>query len=151
MADVTVRPPCAADEGDWRRLWDGFQAHFGGAVPADVSARTWQLLLDDTAPIYGLLAEAGGVPCGIAHYSFTPFSWTASPVCFLQDLYVDETARGSGAGRALVEGVYAAAAAAGAANVFWLADAEDEPLKRFYGRIAVETPFVRFMQKPWDW
>lgn len=151
MADVIVRPPRAADEAGWQLLWRGFQTHFGGTVPAEVSARTWHLLLDDAAPLHALLAEAEGAPCGMVHYSFTPFSWTASPVCFLQDLYVDEAARGSGAGRALVEGIYVAAAAAGAANVFWLVDAEDEPLKRFYGRIAVETPYVRFMQKPWDW
>jgi GNAT superfamily N-acetyltransferase len=151
MADVIVRPAEAADEAAWRRLWCGFQAHFGGAVPGGVSTRTWQMLLDSASPLHGLLAEAGGPVCGLVHYSFTPFAWTASPVCFLQDLYVDETARGSGAGRALVEGVYEAAAAAGAANVFWLVDPADEPLKLFYARLAVETPFVRFMQKPWEW
>lgn len=151
MADVTVRPPCAADETAWWRLWSGFQAHFGGNVPDAISTRTWQLVLDGNSPLHGLLAEAGGSVYGMVHYSFTPFAWTASPVCFLQDLYVAEAARGTGAGRALVEGVYEAAAAAGAANVFWLADPADEPLKLFYSRLAIETPFVRFMQKPWDW
>jgi GNAT superfamily N-acetyltransferase len=151
VADVIVRPPEASDEQDWRALWQGFQTHFGGAIPAQASAQTWRLLLDESAPLNGLLAIAGGRACGLAHYSFTPFAWTATPVCFLQDLYVDESARGLGAGRALVQGVYDVAQAAGAANVFWLADAADERLLRFYRAIALETPYVRFMQKPWEW
>lgn len=151
MADVTVRPPTPGDEVDWRRLWACFQAHFGGTVPDDVTRRTWSKLLAADEAIYALVATSRGKVCGIVHYSLTPFAWTASPVCFLQDLYVDPEARGSGAGRALVEGVYAAAELSGAANVFWLAALDDEPLMTFYRRIAVETPFVRFMQKPWQW
>ncbi len=151
MADVIVRPPEASDEQDWRALWQGFQTHFGGAIPAQASAQTWRLLLDQSAPLHSLLAIAGGRACGLVHYSFTPFAWTATPVCFLQDLYVDESARGLGAGRALVQGVYDAAQAAGAANVFWLADVKDNRLLQFYRTIALETPYVRFMQKPWAW
>ena len=151
MADVIVRPLAAADEASWRALWQGFQHHFGGVVPRDVTGRTWGKILDPAEALNGLLAILDNRACGMVHFSYTPFAWTASPVCFLQDLYVDETARGSGAGRALVEGVYEAAKATGAANVFWLADAHDERLKDFYRSVAIETPFVRFMQKPWDW
>lgn len=151
MADVIVRALEAADQQVWRSLWQGFQTHFGGAVPPEVTGKTWDTLLDSVEPLNGLVAIKAGRPCGIVHFSFTPFAWTASPVCFLQDLYVDESARGSGAGRALVQGVYEAAQARGAANVFWLADAADERLLQFYRGIAVETPFVRFMQKPWAW
>ena len=151
MADVIVRPLEASDESAWRALWQGFQQHFSGAVPPAVSRQAWDMLLDPAQPLHGLIAARKDDPCGLVHYSFTPFAWTASPVCFLQDLYVDDAVRGSGAGRALVRAVYEAAEAAGASNVFWLSDAHDERLKAFYRSVAVETPFVRFMQKPWAW
>lgn len=148
---MIVRPLQADDEQPWLALWQGFQDHFAGAVPPAVSRQTWGVLLDASQPLHGLLAIADGQACGLVHYSFTPFAWTASPVCFLQDLFVDETARGSGVGRALAQGVYAAAQAGGAANVFWLANAANERLLQFYRGIALETPFVRFIQKPWAW
>ena len=151
MADVGVRALGPADKAAWRGLWGGYQQHFGGCVPEDVCDRTWAQLLDETVPLHGLLAEVNAKPCGLVHYSITPFAWTASPVCFLQDLFVEEGGRGSGAGRALVQAVYQRAEAAGASNVFWLADMADERLCRFYATIAVQTPYVRFMQKPWNW
>ena len=69
---------------------------------------------------HGLLAVAGGVPVGLAHYIFHRHGWQIEDVCYLQDLYVAPEARGTGAGRALIEAVYAAADAAGRPNVYWL-------------------------------
>ena len=48
------------------------------------------------------------------------------PLCYLQDLFTVEAARGKGVGRALIEGVYAAGETAGLAARL-LADARDQP------------------------
>ena len=40
--------------------------------------------------------------------------------CYLEDLFVSSDARGSGAGRALIQAVYRAADAANADQVYWL-------------------------------
>ncbi len=140
-----------ADRPAWDALWAGYQQHFNGCVPADVSERSWGMMVDPASGLECLVAQADGAPCGFVHYSFTQFAWTAGPLCFLQDLYVNQAARGHGAGRALVEAVYEAATHVGAANVFWLGNVHDDNLKAFYRQIAVETPYVRFMQKPWAW
>ena len=49
---------------------------------------------------------------GIVHYLFHPVTWSIAPRCYLEDLFVSPDARGSGAGRALIEAVYRAADAA---------------------------------------
>ncbi|MEO0360551.1 MAG: GNAT family N-acetyltransferase, partial [Pseudomonadota bacterium] len=61
-----------------------------------------------------------------------------------QDLYVDETVRGTGAGRALIEAVYAAADAAGAPSVYWLTQDFNHTARQLYDRIATVTPFIRY-------
>ena len=61
-----------------------------------------------------LVAERDGQLVGLAHYLFHRHCWRIEDVCYLQDLYVDPEARGTGLGRALIEAVYARADAAGA-------------------------------------
>ena len=65
-------------------------------------------------------------------------------VCYLQDLYTDPSVRGTGAGRALIEGVYAAAEAAGAPTVYWLTQDFNATARRLYDRVATLTPFIKY-------
>jgi GNAT superfamily N-acetyltransferase len=146
-----VRPVAAADRDGWLELWAGYQAHFGGRVPEEASAATFRLFLEPESALSCLVAERARILVGFAHVSTTPFAWTGSPVLFLQDLFVAEEGRGAGVGRRLLAAVRAEAEARGAANVFWVCDARDERLMRFYRGLAVETPFVRFMGAPWPW
>jgi GNAT superfamily N-acetyltransferase len=41
------------------------------------------------------------------------------PICYLQDLFTVQAARGKGVGRALIEGVYHQAMLAGCPRVYW--------------------------------
>ena len=140
------------DEADWTRLWGDWQRHMKGAVPADVTAQSWRLALDPESRLTILLARrSDGAALGFATVSFAPCAWTGSDVPFLQDLFVAENARGQGAGEALLEAVYADADARGVSQVYWMVDETDAPLRRFYERHAIRTPYVRFMRKPWPW
>ncbi|MEQ9643773.1 MAG: GNAT family N-acetyltransferase [Alphaproteobacteria bacterium] len=50
-----------------------------------------------------LLAELDGEAVGFALYFHNYSTWTGKPGIYLEDLFVDERARGHGLGRALVE------------------------------------------------
>jgi GNAT superfamily N-acetyltransferase len=67
-------------------------------------------------------------------------------VCYLQDLYVDPQARGTGAGRALIEAVYAAADANGTPSVYWLTQDHNTTARQLYDRIAKVTPFIKYQR-----
>lgn len=68
--------------------------------------------------LHGLGARLDGRLAGLAHYFFHPAFWSGQ-ACYLQDLFVDETLRGQGAGRALIEAVAAAARERGADRFYW--------------------------------
>ena len=64
--------------------------------------------------------------------------------CYLQDLYVDESTRGKGVGRALIEAVYAAAAQHGADRVYWMTHETNETAMRLYDTIAERSGFLGY-------
>jgi GNAT superfamily N-acetyltransferase len=149
---IVVRPLSAEDRPAWERLWSEWQSHMHGAVPHAATEKTWGYLCDEASGLYALMAHGDdGAALGFAHVSLTPFAWTGSPILFLQDLFVTASARGGGAGEALLRGVYALADELDAAQVFWMVDEADARLQSFYARHAVRTPYLRYMRHGWPW
>ncbi|MGE0240453.1 MAG: GNAT family N-acetyltransferase [Parvibaculaceae bacterium] len=149
---IRVTQAGPADKAAWLGLWREWQRHMKGAVPAEVTERTWQRAQAPGKDLTILLGFApGGEAVGFATVSLTFFAWTGSDIAFLQDLFVLDRARGQGAGDALLRAVYAHADAQGAAQVLWMVDETDEKLHRFYGRSGVRTPYLRYMREPWPW
>ena len=142
-----IRPLRAEDEAEWRRLWTGYLEFYEAKVSEDVYRTTFARLLgDDPHDFHGLIAEQDGKPVGLTHYLFHRHCWRVENVVYLQDLYVDPEVRGTGAGRALIEAVYAAADAAGCPTVYWLTQDFNATARQLYDRIAKVTPFVKYQR-----
>jgi len=143
VAGATIRPLAAGDQAGWLPLWRGYQRFYETEIAPEVTERSWARLLDPAEPMHGLAAEADGRLVGIVHYLFHRSTWTTGDYCYLQDLFVDPAARGIGAGRALIEAVYAAADAAGASRVYWLT-AEGNPARALYDKVGRYSGFVQY-------
>jgi GNAT superfamily N-acetyltransferase len=142
---LTIRPLRASDEADWRRLWAGYLAFYETTLPEQVYATTFARLLDPARPQQNaLVAEQGGRLVGLVHYIYHAHNWRLEDVCYLQDLYVAPETRGTGAGRALIEAVYAAADANGTPAVYWLTQDFNTTARQLYDRIAKVSPFIRY-------
>jgi GNAT superfamily N-acetyltransferase len=144
---TTIRPITIADESDWRRLWTGYLEYYETSVPEEVYRSTFARLLgSDPQDFHGLMAEQGGKLVGLTHYLFHRHCWRIENVIYLQDLYVDPGVRGTGAGRALIEAVYAAGDAAGCPTVYWLTQDFNAAGRRLYDRVAKLTPFIKYQR-----
>lgn len=142
---TNVSPLTPRDEPVWRDLWRGYLAFYETVLPENVYATSFARLTDPSVTDYhGLLAWDGGRAIGLAHYIFHRHGWQIEDVCYLQDLYVAPEARGTGAGRRLIEAVYAAADAAGRPNVYWTTQRENATARRLYDRLGSLTPFIKY-------
>ena len=142
---IAVRPLRPSDEAVWRGLWSDYLAFYETERPEEVYATSFARLTDPQVHDYhGLVAEYAGATVGLAHYIFHRHGWQIANVCYLQDLYVVPEARGTGAGRALIEGVYAAADTAGCPDVYWLTQEFNTTARRLYDRVGTCTPFVKY-------
>jgi GNAT superfamily N-acetyltransferase len=153
-ARVVVRAALPGEGGAiaalWRELWDAHETW--GGYPGSRDARVYAQLalrLDEDArvraghPILGrhvhLVADVGGSPCGQVEGWFerhgvdpsTPFT------CEVRSLIVGDKVRRLGAGRALLDGLAAAARtlARGASAVLAAEVLEPNPAHGFYSRV----------------
>jgi len=87
------------------------------ATEADMHAR----FFGPHAIAKGIVAELDGKPVGSALYYFAFSSYAGRPVLALEDIYVDEAARGAGVGKKLMAELAARAVEAGCMRMQWSA------------------------------
>ncbi|MEL7344594.1 MAG: GNAT family N-acetyltransferase [Pseudomonadota bacterium] len=142
---LNIRPLARTDRQEWARLWTAYLAFYDTVLPAPHYDLAFdRLLSDDHHTPFCLIAQDGGTPCGLAHYLFHAHGWQAHDICYLQDLFVDETARGGGVGRALIEHVAACAAQCGAGPVYWTTAQDNVTARALYDKVAKKTPFIQY-------
>lgn len=105
-------------------------------MPDEITRATWQRFFDAYEPVHALVAEADGQLIGLVHYLYHRSTIGIGPNCYLQDLFTAEAARGKGVGRALIEGVYDIARAAGCGRVYWHTRDSNLTAQRLYNQVA---------------
>jgi GNAT superfamily N-acetyltransferase len=144
MSSPHVRPLTPEDRAAWEPLWAGYQTFYKVQIPPDVTDHTWRRFHDPQAPLFALGAFRGERLIGIVHYLFHESCWTSGPYCYLQDLFTDPAARREGAGRALIEAVYAAARDRRASRVYWLTHETNAEAMALYDKLADRSGFVQY-------
>lgn len=141
---IDIRPLGAGDRAAWEPLWAGYLSFYGATVAPETTDATWGRLLDPAEPMHVLGAFAEDTLVGIVHYIFHRSTWTVGDYCYLQDLFTAEAARGRGAGRALIEAVYARARDAGAGRVYWLTQEGNATARALYDTLADRPGFIQY-------
>ncbi len=145
MPNITIRKLTQNDHAAWGGLWKEYLAFYETELPNDIYETTFKRMLsDDPQDFHGVVAEKDGQLVGLVHYLFHRHGWKIENVCYLQDLYVNDAARGTGTGRALIEAVYEAADSAGSPDVYWMTQDFNETARRLYDRIGKVTPFIKY-------
>lgn len=142
---LVIRPLAAEDEAVWRKLWSEYLEFYESGVTEEVYTTTFQRLIDPARTQQNaLVAEQDGEVIGLVHYIYHAHNWKVEDVCYLQDLFVSADVRGTGAGRALIEAVYAAADENGTPTVYWMTQEFNENARKLYDRIGQLTPFIKY-------
>jgi ribosomal protein S18 acetylase RimI-like enzyme len=141
---IEVRDIHEGDRDAWRRLFAEYgvfyQAEFGDAVLDGV----WAWLMDAEAEVCAVVAVAAGAVVGFAHYRRQPDTFTAAAGWYLDDLYVDEEHRGSGAATALIDAVAERAASDGGGTLRWITAADNVTAQNLYDKLATRTTWVTY-------
>ena len=144
--DLTIRSVARGDYDNWLPLWNGYNAFYGRsgatALAPEITLMTWARFFDAYEPVHALVAESGGQLLGLTHYLFHRSTTAIDPLCYLQDLFTNEAARGKGVGRALINGVYDRARAVGSPRVYWQTHQTNHTAMLLYDKVAERSGFV---------
>jgi GNAT superfamily N-acetyltransferase len=139
----------AADKNDfsqWKVLWNGYNAFYGRkgptALPDTVTNMTWSRFFDGYEPMQALVAEQSGQLLGLSHFLFHRTTISIESICYLQDLFTKEAARGTGVGRALIEEVYRYAKRAGCSRVYWHTHETNATAMTLYDKVGEKPGFI---------
>jgi GNAT superfamily N-acetyltransferase len=141
---IRIAPLQQSERARWAQLWSEYQLFYGVELPAAVTEATWRRLHEGR--VHGLGArDPAGRLIGLVHYLYHEDTWSTVPACYLQDLYVDPTARGTGCGRLLIEAVAAASKKAGANSPYWLTHQSNATARQLYDRLAQNQGFIQYV------
>ncbi|HEY1089682.1 MAG TPA: GNAT family N-acetyltransferase [Burkholderiaceae bacterium] len=147
---VTIRPVQPSDYTGWRPLWDGYNAFYGRSGPTalaeEITAATWSRFFDAAEPVEALVAEASGRVVGLVHCISHRSTNRLQPVCYLQDLFTDESLRGQGIGRLLIEAAAERALQAGSSRLYWHTHEGNAPARALYDKLARHMGFIVYSQ-----
>ena len=101
---VQVRPLGDKDFFPWLGLFEGYSEFYESELTDEKALTVWSWIIDKNHPLEGAVAfNDDNEMIGFAHYREVPRTLTADRGLFLDDLFVAEESRHTGAGRALIE------------------------------------------------
>ena len=140
---VMVREARADDYDTWLTLWKGYLGFYGTELDEAVTQATWRRVLSPDSGLFCRLAETEQGVVGFAICVLHEGTWVIQPLCYLEDLFVDASARGQGAGRALIDAIIAEARDKGWSKVYWVTQ-EGNPARALYDTFAMADDYVRY-------
>ncbi len=141
---VLVRPVEVRDADAWRRLFHDYGAFYETSFDEAQLDHVWGLLTTDGSGVNALVAEVEGRVVGMAHYRSHPDTFSTGRDWYLDDLFTDPSARGSGVGSALIERLKELARATGPGSLRWITAEDNATAQRVYNRLAKRTTWVTY-------
>lgn len=143
---VAIRKIEARDETRWRELWEGYCRFYEREPNEAVARHTWARIMDAASPVHAIVAEdsAAGV-IGLCNYIIHENTSTLTPVCYLQDLFVDPTRRAAGVGKQMIDWLVAEMKNQGWARIYWNTKENNYRARGLYDKYTPRDAFVRYV------
>jgi GNAT superfamily N-acetyltransferase len=139
---VRIGPLTPANREAWEVLFRAHIAFYQRVASDEMYDRAWREFQADTR-LHAFGATLEGQLVGITHFLVHP-STSGPDVCYLQDLFTAEPARGKGVARALIAAVVEWAQANDCARVYWHTQAFNNTARHLYDRVAEHRDFIRY-------
>lgn len=148
MSDAMMTSVCMLPEDDrpivdaltaedfpaWERLWQGYLTFYEVTLPQDITAHTWERIISTPPAILGRAARLNGELVGFSLSVLHASTWVKTPVCYLEDLFVDPACRSKGVGSALIDDLLGLTAINEWSRLYWHTHRKNETARALYDR-----------------
>ena len=144
---LQIRDAQPQDQADWLKLWSDYLAFYNVDLAEEVTAHTWARVMDPVSRLSMRLAVLNGQTVGFAIHHFHDSTWVKTPDCYLEDLFIDETIRGKGIGRALIDDLIAISKEKGWSRLYWHTDENNQRARKLYDSYVESDGHIRYRLK----
>ncbi|SXC97483.1 N-acetyltransferase GCN5 [Klebsiella quasipneumoniae] len=140
---IDIREVRPHDKAEWLQLWEGYTRFYGSPQPEEVTECTWQRMLEVNSPVLGRVAVVDDTVVGFAICILHEGTWVTTPICYLEDLFVDPAFRGQGIARTLIKSLQTEGAEKGWSRLYWHTR-RDNPARHLYDEFTPADDYVRY-------
>jgi len=134
-----------SDRSDWQNLYRGYADFYQMPMDQKILDTVWVWIIDDHENFYAIgVKDESGRLVGFMHYRQMPSPLRGAMVGFLDDLYVQPDARGSGAVQALFKELKVIAADRGWPFMRWITASDNHRARALYDKISNTIDFVTY-------
>ncbi|XUY26958.1 N-acetyltransferase family protein [Agrobacterium sp. rho-8.1] len=144
---LTIHDARPDHRADWLKLWNDYLAFYSVDLVEDVTAHTWERIIDPTSRVSARLAVLDGTLVGFAIHHFHDSTWVKTPDCYLEDLFIDETIRGKGIGRALIDDLISICEDKGWSRLYWHTNQDNARARKLYDSYMESDGHIRYRIK----
>jgi GNAT superfamily N-acetyltransferase len=141
---MTFEPVTPRRHDAWRAHYLRYAEALGETADDAIAATVWAWLLARTHGVEGILAIDDDELVGFVHFRPFPRTLDGNEACFLDDIWVTESHRGTGLAGALIDRVRALARERGWTHVRWVTDAKNARARALYERIAENADLLTY-------
>jgi GNAT superfamily N-acetyltransferase len=140
--ELLIRQLVPADKENWLVLWRGYLEFYAQELSEEQTELSWERLLNSQDGLNALVAISGEELVGLAHYYWTPSTWTKHKDLYLEDLFVSPSHRKKGVADALIERLRTIASAAGAKKLHGQTHKDNLIARQLYGGLGTQSEFL---------
>jgi ribosomal protein S18 acetylase RimI-like enzyme len=150
VTDWVVTAIRDSDRAVWEDLYRGYYDFYQVSSAADKLDRVWGWLRDPAHELDGIVVRPSidGDAVGLAHYRPFVRPLHATIACYLDDLFVAPSSRGTGAVDALLADLRRIAAANNWEVIRWITRETNTRARSTYDRLAQRTNLITYDMPP---
>ena len=143
---VAIRRIEPRDEPRWRELWDAYTRFYQREPSEPITRHLWERIRDVGVPVWAIVAEDSeeGV-VGMANYVIHENTSSLTPICYLEDLYVQAGHRAGGVGKMLIDWLVSEARANGWSRLYWHTKDTNYRARGLYDKYTPHSGFLRYV------
>ncbi len=149
MPQLEIRAVHPADHDEWVELYQGYRAFYHLPPDPEAVETTWGWVSTGQHAFTGLVAvDEGGAVIALANLRDVARPSAGRMGIYLDDLFTSPSARGRGAGSALLARIAELARERGAVVVRWITSANNTTARRLYDQHAELRDFASYDMAP---
>ena len=148
-AGLQVVRPDGTHREKWNELYAAYADFYRVSQTQAMRDRVWHWIQDESHEVDCFVVLGGRrQPLGLAHFREFARPLAASTGAYLDDLFVEPAARGSGAAQALFAALTAEGHRRGWSVIRWITAEDNHRARALYDKVAARTPWLTYDLTP---